>query len=312
MSERRITVVGSLNLDVRLAVERLPRSGETIAAHGLASSVGGKGANQAAAAARLGATVRMVGAVGTDGSGSTVVDRLRREGVDVSAVDTVEGPTGTAVILWERPESTIVIDAGANAALDAERVRGHAAALRSAGAVLCQLETPASALDAVLENAGGLTVLNPAPAPDRASRAMRGFDVLVPNRHELAALAGAASAPATVDDTAALAASLGLPGDVVVTLGGDGALVLPEGSAPAHVAAERVRPVDTTAAGDSFCAALAGALLDGASLTDAARWGNRVAAATTTRDGAMEALPLISELTPGPPSGTGRENKDTP
>lgn len=307
MPSAHITVVGSVNADVRLAVERLPRSGETIAAHGLVRSVGGKGANQAAAAARLGRPVRMVGAVGSDHAGREAVDRLAAEGVDVSTVDSVEGPTGTAVVLWERPESTIVIDAGANAALDGARVRGHAAAVTGADAVLCQLETPSDSLDAVLEAARGLTVLNPAPAPRGASRTVLRFDVLIPNRHELALLAGADQTPETLDDVSALARGLDYRGDLVVTLGGDGCLVLPaDGGTAEHVAATQVAARDTTAAGDSFCAALTDALLQGETLAAAARWANQVAAATATRDGAMDSLPTRSQLRPVPPSA-GRE-----
>lgn len=304
MTDPAIAVVGSLNVDLRLRVDRLPRSGETVHSAGLRRSVGGKGGNQAVAAARLGREVAMVGAVGTDEAGRDVLVRLRHEGVGTACVDIVEGPSGTAVVLWERPESTIVVEPGANAALDAGRVRAHRAAIARAGAVLCQLETPAGALDGVLGAATGLTLLNPAPATGRMPSAVRHFDLVVPNRHELAAMAGAAPVPGTVDEVTSLARLLDLPGDLVVTLGEDGCVVLPaDAREPVHVPAVPVTDVvDSTAAGDSFCAALADAVLDGSGLADAARWAARVAAATTTRHGAMEALPHRSEITAAPPA----------
>lgn len=301
MATRGITVVGSLNMDVRLGVARLPRSGETIAADGLTRSIGGKGGNQAVAAARLGRPVTMVGAVGDDEAGREITARLDAEGVATDGVDTVEGPSGTAVVLWERPESTIVIAAGANAAVDAARVSAHAGLVRAAGAVLCQLETPESALEAVLATARGLTVLNPAPAGERLPGCARHFGLLVPNRHELATLAGASRPPATVDDVEALARTLSLEGDLVVTLGADGSAVVPGGTGRAtHVPARTVTAVDTTAAGDSYCAALAGALLDGATLVDAAHWASAVAAVTTTRHGAMDSLPVRADIPASP------------
>ncbi|WP_127129495.1 PfkB family carbohydrate kinase [Georgenia sp. SYP-B2076] len=292
-----VVVVGSINLDLRLEVAAIPRSGETILARGMHKATGGKGANQAAAAARLGRTVAMVGAVGNDDAAAEVLRRLGEEGVDTAAVACADDVTGTAIVLWERPESTIIVNAGANDRVTGEFVRRHRDVVAAARAVLCQLETPVEALGAVTEAATGLTVLNPAPAkgpldPDLLAR----FDVVVPNRFELGNLAGLAAEPRSLADVETAARTLDVPVAWVVTLGADGALVLDQGGDAVHIPARRVDAVDTTAAGDSFCAGLVDALLDGADLTDAARWATRVAAATTTRHGAMDSLPRRDQI----------------
>ncbi|MHB1064987.1 MAG: ribokinase [Georgenia sp.] len=297
-----LVVVGSLNQDIRLTVNRIPRSGETVSAVGAMRSPGGKGANQAVAAARLGLAVAMVGAVGQDPAGHQLRERLAAEGVDVRGVAVLAElggnlvGTGTATILWEQPESTIVIEAGANAAVDEAFVRAHAATFRDARAVLCQCETPLGALAAVTREARGLKVLNPAPAVAVPSEIRDRFDLLVPNRFELAVLAHAAEAPERIEDVIAMVHVLRFPGDVVVTLGGDGCLVMPQHGEPVTVPAQEVTAVDTTAAGDSFCAGLVDGLLAGQDLTSAARWASRVAAATTTRDGAIDSLPRLEEV----------------
>jgi len=293
-----VVVVGSINIDQRLEVAAVPRSGETVAARDLQRSTGGKGANQAATAARLGRGVAMVGAVGTDGD--MVLDRLRAEGIDTSAVARTDAPTGTAIVLWERPESTIIVHAGANDAVTDHYVRSHAELLGSARAVMCQLETPLGALEAVVATARGLTVLNPAPARGPLDRELLGgFDLVVPNRFELGNLAGLDTEPRTPEDVAAAVRAIDVPVDWVVTLGSAGAMVFPRDSdgAGIHVPALVVDAVDTTAAGDSFCAGLVDGLLDGLDLVSATRWANAVAARTTTRHGAMDSLPRRDDIT---------------
>jgi ribokinase len=308
-----IVVVGSINHDVRLAVSRLPQAGETLRADGVRTGPGGKGANQAVAIARLGEVVAMVGAVGADGPGAALLERLHTEGVDVRAVRTIGpavaegGPaTGMAIVLWDEPESTIVIEPGANAHVDGDLVAEQAGLLRSADVVLCQCETPVSALAAVVEHAGGVRILNPAPALQLPPDLLGQFDLLVPNRHELAVLVGERAA-ATMDEVQQQVRSLDFRGDVIVTLGEDGALVVPadRSAAPTKVAAHRVEAVDTTAAGDSFCAALAIGARRGLPLVQSARWATAVAASTTTRHGAMDSLPRIGDV--GPHPGASRE-----
>jgi ribokinase len=213
--------------------------------------------------------------------------------VDTAHVRAVDGvPSGAAFIaVSDDGENQIVVSPGANARLGPGDVAAAGAALRAAAVTLVQLEVPLEAVAAAVRAAAGRVVLNPAPVRDLPAELLAQVDVLVPNRVELAQLAGA-PVPGTVEEAAALAGRL--PTRVVVTLGADGALVVEDGRA-GHVPAVPVRPVDTTAAGDAFCGGLADALAGGAALQDAARWAVRVAAAACTRPGAQASLPTPEE-----------------
>jgi len=211
-------------------------------------------------------------------------------------------PSGTACItVSEDGENQIVVSPGANARLTPDDVAA-AAAVRSAAVTLLQLEVPLETVAAAARAAGGRVVLNPAPVRALPAELLGRIDVLVPNRVELARLAGG-PVPRTVEQAAELAGRLGGRA-VVVTLGADGALVVEDGRA-GHVPAVPVRPVDTTAAGDAFCGGLADALAGGAGLQEAARRAVRVAAAACLRPGAQASLPTPAELAtlPGLPGG---------
>jgi ribokinase len=296
-----IAVVGSLNLDLVVQVARLPGPGETVSGGDVFRNPGGKGANQAVAAARLGRGVAMVGCVGDDQAGRDLLASLRADGVEAAQVRVVDGvPSGAAFIAVSGDgENQIVVSPGANARLTAEDVSAAGAALRAAAVALVQLEIPLPAVMAAARTAGGRVVLNPAPVRALPEELLGAVDVLVPNRVELAQLAGG-PVPGTVEEAAGLAGRLPARA-VVVTLGADGALVVQDGHA-SHVPAVPVRPVDTTAAGDAFCGGLADALATGATLQDAARWAARVAAAACTRPGAQASLPTPAEVRalPGP------------
>jgi ribokinase len=297
-----VAVVGSLNLDLVVRVPRLPGPGETVTGTDVFANPGGKGANQAVAAARLGRGVAMVGCVGDDQAGRDLLAALAADGVDTSGVRVEAGvPSGTAFItVDDHGENQIVVSPGANARLTSDDVEAAGAALAVPAAVtLVQLEVPLAAVAAAARTAGGLVVLNPAPVRALPDGLLEAVDLLVPNRVELAQLA-AAPVPETVAAAAALADRLPARA-VVVTLGPDGALVVEDGRA-SHVPAVPVRPVDTTAAGDAFCGGLADALAGGAALGDAARWAVRVAAAACTRQGAQASLPTPAEVAalPGP------------
>ena len=298
-----VAVVGSLNLDLVIRVAELPGPGETVSGGDLFRNPGGKGANQAVAAARLGRRVAMVGCVGDDQAGHELLASLEAAGVDGSGVRVVEGvPSGTACItVSEDGENQIVVSPGANARLTPDDVAA-AAAVRSAAVTLLQLEVPLETVAAAARAAGGRVVLNPAPVRALPAELLGRIDVLVPNRIELARLAGG-PVPRTVEQAAELAGRLGGRA-VVVTLGADGALVVEDGRA-GHVPAVPVRPVDTTAAGDAFCGGLADALAGGAGLQEAARRAVRVAAAACLRPGAQASLPTPAELAtlPGLPGG---------
>jgi ribokinase len=282
-----IAVVGSINLDLVVGVERHPAPGETVVGGDCRQLPGGKGANQAVAAARLGSAVAMVGRVGDDAQGAWLRGALAGDRVDVRHVRADrDAPTGMALIAVDTTgENTIVVSPGANARVSPKDVAKAGELVSGADLVLLQHEIPPEAVMAAIEAARGTVVLNPAPARKLAGP----VDVLVPNRGELEMLTGGSGDPVT------LARSIAGARGVVVTLGAEGAVVV-EGEKAERVPAPRVKAVDTTGAGDAFCGALAGALGDGATLAEAARWAVRVAAVSVTRHGAQGGLPWREDL----------------
>ena len=292
-----VTVVGSVNADLAITLPALPPAGQTVRGADAVRGLGGKGANQAVAAARLGRSTAMVAAVGDDEEGRGLRAALAAEGVDAEHVTGIGVPTGVAVVLVHEGESTIVLSPGANDHLDGARVRAAAQAVASARVVLLQCEVPDEALLAAAGLCTGLLVLNPAPARRLPAALLARADLLVPNAGELAVLAGAQVAT-DVDGIVAQARAVRPDGTTVVTRGGLGSVVVTPGG-HAEVAAEAAELVDATAAGDSFVAALADGLLAGAGLVDAARWAARVAAVTVSRAGASASLPHRADV-PGP------------
>ncbi|RLE17192.1 MAG: ribokinase, partial [Actinobacteria bacterium] len=253
-----IVVVGSVNQDLVARVEHHPVPGETVLGSGHETMPGGKGANQAVAAARLGSDVVFVGRIGADEAGRDLVGEFEREGVDVGhlTVDPV-APSGLAIItVDDAAENAIVVSPGANGNVSPSDVEGASAALMAATVTLLQLEIP---MDAVLAAAGaseGIVILNAAPATHLPIALLKSIDVLVVNRGELATLTGSGD-PLS-------ARSLPVP-VTIVTLGGEGARII-RADTRESVAAIDVTPVDTTGAGDTFCGALAAGLDDGLSL----------------------------------------------
>lgn len=293
-----VLVVGSLNVDLSLQVDRRPRPGETVVGRDAARSPGGKGANQALAASRAGARTAMIGAVGADASGAgdaeVALSLLADDGVDLSGVSRVEGPTGLAVVTVDRSgENTIVVVPGANGAVDAAMVRSHAGAISSAAVVVLQGEIPRSGIEEAARLCRGRLVLNPAPVLELDSDVLRAADPLVVNEHEAAAVLEQllAPGPRPAEGARSLLRSLLEAGvrSAVLTLGGEGALV-GDGTVRAIPAAE-VAAVDTTGAGDAFIGALAARLARGDGLLAAARHGSRFAAASVTAPGAQSSYP---------------------
>ena len=290
-----VVVVGSLNMDLVVEVPRLPRAGETVSGGDLFRNPGGKGGNQAVAAARLGQRVAMVGRVGDDDPGRALVRALREDHIDTSNVPVdQDAPSGVALIaVAPDGENLIVVSPGANRRLAPDDVHTAGPLLHRAGVVLIQLEIPVESVRAAAEVAAGTVVLNPAPAQSVPEDVLGLADVIVPNRVELARLAGS-EVPTSVEDVVRLASAL--PARVaVVTLGAEGAVVVRDGRL-ARVEPVAVRAVDTTAAGDAFCGALADALARGQDLEEAARWGTRVAAVACTKRGAQASLPTRDEV----------------
>jgi ribokinase len=282
-----IALVGSINLDIVVGVDRHPAPGETVLGDDRQELPGGKGANQAVAAARLGAEVAFVGRVGDDDAGRRLRDGLAAEGVDVTHVRVdADASTGVALIAVDRAgENTIVVSSGANARVSVTDVEAARDVLANAAVTLVQHEVPEDAVAAAIASAGGTVVLNPAPARPIVAP----VDVLVPNRGELEALVGRAGDPVE------LARGLEAARAVVVTLGSEGAVVV-EGDLVARTPAPKVDAVDTTGAGDAFCGALAQALDAGADLVEAARWAVRAAAASVATLGAQGGLPRRADV----------------
>ena len=292
-----VAVVGSANLDLVVEVPRVPLVGETVLGGDLARIPGGKGANQAVAAARLGRSVAMIGRVGDDEGGRILRDALETDGVDTSCLaTTADVANGVALIaVGADGDNAIVVSPGANSRLSVADVEAAGDVLGAAAVTLLQLEAPVEAVAAAAEIAGGTVVLNPAPAPSEPlpAKLLEAVDVIVPNQTELALLVGH-DGPVDIAIAPDLAARIPVA-TVVVTLGALGALAVSEGDVT-HVEAPEVTPADTTAAGDSFCAALADALVRGESIVEAVHWAVRVGAATTLRAGAQPSLPTAVEV----------------
>lgn len=292
MTRRDVVVVGSVNADFVLTVDHRPAPGETIAASTCATLPGGKGANQAVAAARCGARVGLVAKVGRDPLGAERLQQLRREGVDVTHTTEADAPTGLAFVsVSPDGENTIVIAPGANAALGIADVETARDALQSASVVVCQLEIPTAAVRraAALASGRATVVLNAAPFRELDPELLGLVDVLVVNRGEGDALVGDGTFGDDVEVLAHRLEQLG-PSAVVVTLGGEGAVFRAGGDA-VHLPAPKMPVVDTTGAGDAFVGALAAALAGGASLRSAVAAGITAGSATVAHAGASPQIP---------------------
>lgn len=289
-------VFGSANMDLVVYADRAPALGETVSGERFVTIAGGKGANQAIAAARAGGKVAMVGAVGRDPYGDDLLAVLADAGVDVRGVSRVDGTaTGTAHIVVEASgDNSIIVVPGANGTLH-EPPPALDAALDAAGALLMQLEIPLPAVTAAARRArakGVRVVLTPAPAPARELPAelLDCVDLLIPNEHEAKLLTGAAS----VEDAAA--ALLERVNDVVVTLGSRGSLWAARSGERVEVAAAQVDVRDTTAAGDTFAGVLAVALGEGRPMPEALRWATAAAGLSVQREGASPSMPARAEI----------------
>jgi len=293
MSE--VVVIGSINVDRAVEVPVAPARGATLLGGSVRRGPGGKGANQAVALARLGRSVAMVGAVGADADGEWMIETLTAQGVDAGGVLSLDAVTGQAFVFVEPGgESTIVVAPGANGALTPGLLDKLADTIGGASCVLAQQEIPADVVERAAELCTGIFVLNPAPARPVAPETLARVDVLVPNRHELAGLAGK---PETddIEELTGMALGLNGPGAVVVTLGDHGALIVEQG-AGVHVSAIPVEAVDATAAGDTFCGALVDGLLEGRGTLGAVEWAVRAAALATEKPGAMTSIPRRAEI----------------
>jgi ribokinase len=295
----RIVVIGSANTDLVVRVPALPRPGETVLGGEFTSVGGGKGANQAVAAARAGGQTTFVAKLGHDAFGDAALAAFAADRIDTRFVTRAAGPSGVAFILIDaRGENCIAVASGANDLLAPADIEAARAAIAAADVVLVQLEIPLETVRyavAVAKAAGRRVILNPAPARPLAADLLRDIDLITPNETEAELLCGVtitdpASAAAAADRLRALG-----PAKAIVTLGPQGCLVA-EASGRTHVAGHAVTAVDTVAAGDVFNGCLAVALGEGLDLAAAARFANAASAIAVTRPGAQASAPWRHEI----------------
>ncbi|KUN86833.1 ribokinase [Streptomyces griseoruber] len=288
-----IVVLGSTNMDLVAYVEKAPQRGETVTGREFRTIPGGKGANQAIAAAHAGGTVSMIGAVGNDSFGARLRSTLEHSGVNTDHLRTVEFPSGTAhIVVDEEGGNAIVVVPGANGTVD-HLAPGDEGLIASADALLLQLEIPLPAVVAGARAArshGVRTILTPAPAQPLPPELLAATDLLVPNEHEATTLTG------RTDPREAAAALLELVPEVVITLGAAGSLHAARGTEPLTVTAPQVAAVDSTGAGDTFVGALAVALGEERPVREALAWAAAAAALSVQRPGASASMPYRSEI----------------
>ncbi|MEU3343657.1 ribokinase [Streptomyces sp. NPDC006700] len=297
MYDYDLLVVGSANADLVIGVERRPAAGETVLGSDLSVHPGGKGANQAAAAALLGARTALLARVGDDAHGRLLLDAQRDAGADPAGVLVGGAPTGVALITVDPSgDNSIVVSPGANGRLTPEDVRAAGALVRASRVVSAQLEIPLETVVEAVRNLapGSRFVLNPSPPRPLPRELLTACDPLIVNEHEAKVILGGAEADDAPEDWARGLLALG-PRSVVITLGGEGALVA-SAEGVARVPSVKVDAVDTTGAGDAFTAALAWRLGAGASLEQAAAYAARVGAVAVTRRGAQESYPTAAEV----------------
>lgn len=298
---KNILVVGSLNMDFVIEIKEMPKAGETVLGKAVTLNLGGKGANQAYTVGRLGGSVKMIGAVGDDVYGQMLIENLQQVGVEISAIEKIPGKsTGNAFItLNEKGENSIIVIPGTNHCLSKEMIDRHMDLIEWCDILIMQLEIPIEVVCYVKEKAiqkGKKIILDPAPArSDLPKELYKGIDVVKPNETELQTLIG--KKIRTQEEAIKGAQELLSFGvkQVVLTMGKEGCLYVTQEESK-HYLSEKVEAIDTTAAGDSFTAAMAVALCEGKSYSEAIQFGNKVSGIVVTRKGAQSSIPLREEV----------------
>jgi len=300
--KKRLVVVGSINLDLVSAAPRIPLRGETLTGSSFGSFPGGKGANQAYAAARLGASVSMIGKLGNDSFGAELRANLESAGVDTTAVEIESTSSGIAqIITSDNGDNVIVVIPGANAYVSVPYIEKHLGVIRGAGIVLTQLETPLETVEylaSVTRKEGIPLVLDPAPARPLPESLLERVDWLTPNESETCSLLGLKSQDVPNEELQEVAETLLQRGskNVLLKLGQRGCFLALTDGRRIHVPAYPVQAIDSTAAGDAFNGAFASALLEGHDPALAASWASAVAAISVTRRGAQPSMPTSAEV----------------
>jgi ribokinase len=294
-----ILVVGSLNMDLIVTTPRVPVIGETILGSGFSTAPGGKGANQAVAAARLGGSVSMVGCVGNDIFGNNLLDNLEVNGVSTNGVKVIENcPTGVAVIVLKGGDNFIIVDPGSNYKLTPEMIDGMEEKIKECSIMMIQLEIPIETVERAISIAKkhGVTVLlNPAPAVKLSDEFISKVDIFTPNESECELITGISVK--SVDDAKLAIEYLKDKGvqKVIITMGSKG-VVYNSGNEIVHKPAYNIEALDATAAGDSFSAAIAVAFTNGKNIDEAIDFANTVGALTVMKKGAQPSLPFLEEV----------------
>jgi ribokinase len=291
MAGRKITVIGSINMDLVTKTSKIPKVGETVLGHSFHTIPGGKGANQAVAAARLGGDVTMIGAVGNDSFGGTLVDHLTNQGINTKSIMKVKDTsTGIATIILSEGDNSIIVVPGANNHVTPEVIEKHEDAIENSNILLLQLEIPLESVVRAVELAkkhGVLTILNPAPIQKLPKELLEMVDFVTPNEHEQALLFS------TIDGTEQELEKV--MEKCIVTKGSKGVMIYKNGE-EIEIPSIKVEAVDTTGAGDSFNGALATALCEGLKIEEACRFANVVGAISVTKLGAQTGMPTKKEV----------------
>ncbi|KGF41714.1 ribokinase [Prevotella denticola DNF00960] len=301
-NKKIIVIVGSANTDMVISTDHFPLPGETLMGKNFMINYGGKGANQAVAAARMGGQTVFIGKVGDDNFGNSIITNLISEGININHLHrTQESPTGVALITTvPSGENSIIVNAGANGQLKAEDIQSSEDVIAQAGIVLMQLETPVATLIEAArlgKKHGAFTILNPAPAPvtPLPQELLENIDLLIPNETETCSISGVEIKD---EDTAMQAINtiqkMGVK-NIIITVGSKGAIAKMDKKL-ITVPAFKVKAIDTTAAGDTFCGALSVALSEGKDIEAAIRFGNKASSISVTRKGAQLSIPHRDEL----------------
>jgi len=298
-SSKKILVVGSSNTDMTVKTKFLPKPGETVLGGNFTMGPGGKGANQAVAASRLGGNVKFICKVGRDIFGDNAIAHYNNEGLDTCGILRSDEPSGVALIsVDEHAENCIVVASGANGDFSEADIEASRKDLEDCAILLLQLEIPVPAVMKAAEiahNAGAMVVLNPAPACPLPEEIFRYVDLFIPNETELSDFSGIEVSDVASAEKAAAAMQAKGVGKLIVTMGSKGALIC-EGGPSVFVPAKKVQAVDTTAAGDTFCGGLCVAVSEGKSLAEATEFATKASALTVQKMGAQNSIPFRKDL----------------
>ena len=296
---KNICVIGSLNMDLVVNVDTMPKPGQTIIGSNFKEVPGGKGANQAVAMARLNGNVSMIGKVGEDGFGQTLINSLKNDKVDTTYIQTSKGATGVALITVDKnAQNSIVVSPGANFEVKEDDIDNNIEAIKNSDIVVLQLETPLNTIKYALNKAKELnkyTILNPAPAVKLDDEIIKNVDLLTPNETELEIISGVSiETEEDIQKAAQIMIEKGVK-ELIVTLGSKGSLYI-NTEKSMFKKAYKVEAVDTTAAGDSYTGALAVALSQDKNIEDAMDFASKVGALSVLKEGAQSSLPTLEDV----------------